>query len=196
MDIYLNCSAWRAYRDADFPHEGWRVQGDTLRALAQGPRIDLISRQRFADFDLSFEWRLPPGGNSGLLYRVEETLDAAWQSGPELQLLDNGGHPDGRVPETSCGALYGVYAPDSRLNCPAGLFNIARVSLRGSRVEHWLNGARVLACDLSSEDFHRRIAGSKFADFPKFACAREGHLVLQHHGTDAWFRDIRVSSST
>jgi Domain of Unknown Function (DUF1080) len=112
VDIYLDYSAWRAYRGANFPREGWSVEGDALHALAQGPRIDLISRQRFADFDLSFEWRLPLGGNSGLLYRVDETLDAAWQSGPEMQLLDNGAHPDARLPETSCGALYAVYAPD------------------------------------------------------------------------------------
>jgi hypothetical protein len=169
------------------------LEGDALRALAQGPRVDLVSRQRFDDFDLSFEWRLPVGGNSGLLYRVTEEYEAAWQSGPEMQLLDDSGHPDGRVPETSCGALYGLYAAESRFSCPAGLFNIGRVSMRGSRVEHWLNGARVLACDLASRDFRLRASRTKFGGFAQFARAAQGHLVLQHHGTDAWFRDIRIS---
>jgi hypothetical protein len=195
MDIFLAPAAWRGYRQADFPAESWTVEDDALRVLPQGPQVDLISRKRFGDFDLSFEWRLPVGGNSGLLYRVTEEYEAAWQSGPELQLLDDSVHPDGRVPETSCGALYGVYAPEGRRCCPAGLFNIAHVSMRGSRVEHWLNGARVLACDLASQDFRRRASNSKFSYFPQFARAAEGHIVLQHHATDAWFRHIRISTS-
>jgi hypothetical protein len=192
VESYLDVSAWRGYRREDFPAESWAWDGDCIRALAHGPRVDLISKRSFGDFDLSLEWRLPVGGNSGLLYRVVESADAAWQSGPEMQLVDNSSHPDGGMPETSCGALYGLYPAGSTLSCPPGLFNIARVSARGSRVEHWLNGARVLACDLASEDFVQRVARSKFRAFPQFARAAEGHLVLQHHGSDAWFRDIRI----
>jgi Domain of Unknown Function (DUF1080) len=195
MDFYLEPPAWRGYRRPDFPAQSWATDGDGLRALPRGPRVDLVSRERFGDFDLSFEWRLPVGGNSGLLYRVTEAYEASWQSGPEMQLLDNSEHPDGRVPETSCGALYGVYAPESSSSCPAGLFNIGRVSMRGSRVEHWLNGARVLACDLASEDFRLRVSRTKLGRSAQFARAAAGHLVLQHHGTDAWFRDIRISTA-
>jgi hypothetical protein len=192
MDRYLDRNAWRGYRCSDFPGESWTLEGDCMRALAQAPRVDLISKQTFADFDLSFEWRLPVGGNSGVLYRVDETSQASWQSGPEMQLLNNSTHPDGGVPETSCGALYGLYAPQSSLSCPAGLFNIGRVKVQGSQVEHWLNGVRVLACDLASPAFRERVARSKFASLPNFAYASEGHVVLQHHGTDAWFRNIRI----
>jgi hypothetical protein len=195
MDIFLGPAAWRGYRQADFPGDSWAVEDDALCVQPQGPQVDLISCERFGDFDLSFEWRLPAGGNSGLLYRVTEEYEAAWQSGPELQLLDDSVHPDGHVPETSCGALYGLYAPEGRRSCTAGLFNIARVSARGSSVEHWLNGARVLACDLASEDLRRRVSNSKFRQFPQFARAAEGHIVLQHHATAAWFRHIRISPS-
>jgi Domain of Unknown Function (DUF1080) len=192
VESFLDRSAWRGYRREGFPAESWAWEGDSIRALAHGPRVDLVSKGSFGDFDLSFEWRLPVGGNSGLLYRVVESADAAWQSGPEMQLVDNSTHPDGRVPETSCGALYALYPAESTLCCPAGLFNIARVSTRGSRIEHWLNGTRVLVCDLAGEDFRQRVAGSKFHAFPDFARAAEGHLVLQHHGSDAWFRNIRI----
>jgi hypothetical protein len=87
-----------------------------------------------------------------------------------------------------------VYAAESAFSCPVGLFNIGRVSARGTRVEHWLNGARLFACDLASEDFRRRVAVSKFSSFPQFARAADGHIVLQHHGTDAWFRGIRIGT--
>ena len=193
MEYFLEAAAWRGYRRGDFPARSWVWDGDAIRARADGPAVDLISKQSFGDFDLSFEWRLPVGGNSGVLYSVSESADAAWQSGPEMQLVDNSTHPDGRIPETSCGALYGLYASQGTLSCPPGLFNIARVSARGSRIEHWLNGARVVACDLAGEEFWQRVARSKFRAFAHFARAGQGHLVLQHHGSDAWFRNIRIA---
>lgn len=141
---------------------------------------------------MTFEWRLAPGANSGVLYRVSETLEAPWQSGPEMQLAD-AAHADTRIPETSCGAIYGLYAPANVPAIRAGeAFNSARIRLRGFRVEHWLNDVRVLACDLASDDFRARVARSKFRDFPAFARSPEGHVVLQHHGSDAWFRNLRI----
>ena len=187
---------WRGYRRPDFPVASWAVEGETLHALAGAEAVCLISRERFADFDLSVQWRLPPGGNSGLLYRVTEDWEAPWQSGPEMQLLDNTGHADGTVPATSCGALYGLIAPHEAAPCPAGIFHTARICVRGSQIEHWLNGGRVVACDLGSDDFEARIARSKFRDFPRFGRATEGHIVLQHHGTEAWFRSIRIESAS
>jgi hypothetical protein len=192
MDSFLTRDAWRGYRRADFPAASWAIEGEELHALAGAEGVSLISRQRFGDFDLSLQWRLPVGGNSGILYKVTEDYAAPWQSGPEMQLLDNAGHPDGRAPETSCGALYALQAPREVPSCPPGLFNVARISVRGSRVEHWLNGVRVLLCDLASAELRARVADSKFRDFPQFARAVEGHIVLQHHDTDAWFYDVRI----
>ena len=163
-----------------------------VRALPQGPAVSLISRQRLRDFDLSVQWRLPPGGNSGILYRVREEDEAPWHSGPEMQLLDDAGHPDGRVPETSCGALYALYAPQVPASCPPGEFHVARIIARGTRIEHWLNGVRVLQCDLSGDDFRERVSRSKFAAYPKFGRSPEGHIVLQHHGGEVSFRHLRI----
>jgi hypothetical protein len=189
---FLNSSAWRGYRLDGFPAESWAVEGPVLRALPEAQPVSLVSRERFADFDLTLEWQLPVGGNSGVMYRVSEEQEAPWQSGPEMQLLDDANHSDGRVPETSCGALYAVYAPQNVPACPPGVFNVARISVQGSRVEHWLNGVRVLACDLASDEFRARVAHSKFSRFPQFARRNDGHLVLQHHGTEVSFRNIRV----
>jgi hypothetical protein len=189
---FLTPSTWRGYRRPDFPAGSWSVEGEVLHAMPGTEAIDLVSRQRFGDFDLSLEWRLPLGGNSGIFYKVTEELESPWQSGPEMQLLDDARHSDGRAPETSCGALYGLQAPRDVPPCPPALFNVARVSVRGSRVEHWLNGACVMACDVAGADFRMRVARSKFSGYPQFGRATEGHIVLQHHGTEAWFRDIRI----
>lgn len=188
----LTYGAWRGYRRADFPEEDWAVEGDILHALPGEARVSLITKESFGDFDLSFHWRLPLGGNSGVFYRVSEELDAPWKSGPEMQLLDNAGHPDGHTPETSCGALYALAAPRDVPPCPPGLFNVARIGVRGSQVEHWLNGVRVLSCDLEDREFRARLSRSKFRDYPHFARTAEGHIVLQHHGTEAWFHNIRL----
>jgi hypothetical protein len=190
--LALAAEAWRGYRLPDFPSGSWAVENEVLHALAGVEAVSLVSREAFGDFDFTVEWRLPQGGNSGILYRVDEALEAPWQSGPEMQLLDDDRHPDGRVPETRCGALYALYAPQAGTRCAAAIFNLARVHVRGFLVEHWLNGVCVLRCDLASAEFRARVARSKFRDLPGFARAPRGHLVLQHHGDEAWFRNARI----
>jgi len=183
---------WRGYRREAFPDECWRAEGETLIARPSKAPVDLVSRERFGDFTLAFEWCLPAGGNSGVLYRVTEEPDWSWQSGPEMQLLDDHGHPDGADPRKSCGALYELMAPEPRLSPAPGVFHTARVVVRGSYVEHWLQGIRVLECDLEGRGLRALIEASKFAEFPLFARAAEGHIVLQHHGTAAAFRHLRI----
>ncbi len=190
--IVLEPSAWRGYRMATFPDRSWSVEGAVLHALPGAEPVSLISRDAFEDFDLGLEWRLAGGGNSGVLYRVTEEADAPWQTGPEMQLLDDEGHPDGRAPKTRSGALYGLYPPAVEVRCPPGIFNDARIRVRGTRVEHWLNAACAVRFDMASEDFRARVARSKFARCPRFARAERGHLVLQHHGDEAWFRNLRL----
>jgi hypothetical protein len=183
---------WRGYRLRDFPRESWVVEENALRALAGGLRVDLVSEATFGDFELTVEWKLPAGGNSGVLFRVLEDQPEPWQSGPEMQLLDNEGHPDGKRPETCCGALYGLLAPDPPIAPPSDRFHVARITVRENAVEHWLNGVRVAAYEIGSLDFMRRVQHSKFAAYPRFARARDGHIALQHHGTDVWFRMIHI----
>jgi hypothetical protein len=191
--MVLEAPAWRGYRCQAFPTRGWFVEGNVLHALPSSAEpISLLSRAVFEDFDLAFEWRLARGGNSGVLYRVSEDHEAPWQSGLEMQLLDNDGHPDAREPETRCGALYGLYPPEIEAHCLPGVFHDARIRVRGDRVEHWLNGVCVVRFDVASEHFRNRVARSKFAGFPRFGRAPKGHLVLQHHGEEAWFRAPRV----
>lgn len=184
-------AALRGYGEDEFP-TSWVTAGGELHALP-GAGVDLITRELFADFELEFEWRVSRGGNSGVLYRVAESDGPAWTSGPEYQILDDGGHPDGGDPSTSSAALYGLIAPttDRRLE-PVGSFNAGRIVVRDGHVEHWLNGRLVVAYDWNGPTVRSRIAASKFRDATGFMAADVGGVVLQHHGEEVWFRNVRI----
>jgi 3-keto-disaccharide hydrolase len=190
----LTAADWREYREAQFPQGSWSVDDNVLRAIAAGAPVDLITRERFRDFTLSFEWRLPRGGNSGVLYRVAEELEHSWQSGPQMQLLDDEHHQDGANALTSCGALYGLIAPWRDQRDIANTYHGTRLIVQGGRVQHWIDDTQVLGYDLESEELKERIARSKFREWPQFARLKEGHIALQHHGTEAWFRRLRIDT--
>jgi Domain of Unknown Function (DUF1080) len=188
----LSAVDWRGYAQGKFPDAAWSVDGNVLRARASGERIDLISRERFRDFVLHFDWRLPRAGSSAVLYRVIEEAGPAPHTGPAMQLLDDERHPDGADALTSCGALYGLMAPWHDLRSSASTYHGSRIVVKGTLIEYWIDDTQVLGCDLASEELRERIARSHFRDFAQFARAAEGHIVLQHRGTEAWFRRLRI----
>jgi hypothetical protein len=192
----LTLDAWRGYQRDTFPADSWVYEDGMLRSVAGVERIDLITRQQYENFALALEWRVAHGGNSGILYRVSEVMPHTWQSGPEMQLLDDAHHADGRTPETTAGALYGVLAPWRQVTRPPGCFNTARLVVRHSQVEHWLNDELVLAYDLHSATFAAAVARSKFKDLPGFARLACGRIALQHHGDVVWFRHLRLRHLT
>jgi hypothetical protein len=188
----LSAADWRGYGGEQFPRGSWGVDGDVLRAVAQAERVDLITREPFGDFALMFDWRLPRGGSTAVLYRVQEAAGPASHTGPAMQLLDDEHHPDGADSLTSCGALYGLMAPWHDLRSSANAYHSARIVMKGSTVEYWIDDAQVIGCDLASEELRARIARSRFHDYPQFARLAAGHIVLQHRGTEAWFRRLRI----
>ena len=190
----LDVSHWRAWHGESFPDDCWQVHGDELHAIAGTRRIDLISLERYRDFTLRFEFALPVGGNSGAFCRVEEDAELSWHSGPEMQLLDDSGHPDGRVGNTRNGALYGLQPPEAETQLVPDQFIEAALSVCDGEVEHWLGGRRVLRYRLGDPALRMRIADSKFSSYPRFAQANEGHIVLQHHGEAAHFRRLSIET--
>jgi hypothetical protein len=175
-----------------FPADRWSVVDGELRTIP-GQGVDLITRDLFTDFELEFDWRVAPGGNSGVLYRVDETPDPAWTTGPEYQVLDDERHPDRRNPTTSAAALYDLIAPGpgKRLG-PVGSFNTGRIVVRDGRVEHWLNGELVVTYGWDDPATRALIEASKFAPYDGFMAQESGHVVFQHHGEEAAFRAIRI----
>ncbi len=187
----------RAFKGEGVPSKGWINDNGALKTVpkeAGGQVTDLITTEKFKDFELELEWKVAPGGNSGVMYRVAELKDGpAWFTGPEMQILDDSKHPDGKNPLTSAGALYGLYAPnDKRKLKPVGEFNAAKIVFKNNHVEHWLNGAKIVEYTWGSDEVKALAAKSKFADKPRFMAESEGHIVFQHHGQEFWIRNIRV----
>jgi hypothetical protein len=183
--------ALRGYGQNGFP-SSWAVQDGELRTVP-GSGVDLITRETFADFELEFDWRVSPAGNSGVMYRVIESDQPSWASGPEYQVLDDDGHPDGGDPKTVAAALYGLIAPSGKNRLePVGTYNTGRIVVERGHVEHWLNGSLVVEYDWGGAEVRALIEASKFATEPAFMSADAGGIVLQHHGEEAWFRNVRI----
>jgi hypothetical protein len=184
---------WRQYRGKGLP-ENWQVVDGTLVLHHEPGKSsgDIVTADQFGSFELSLEWKIAPGGNSGVMYHVTEEADAPWMTGPEYQLLDNAKHPDGRSRRTSAASCYALYAPVKDATRPVGEWNQTRIVVRGPHVEHWLNGDKVVTYELGSDDWDKRVSKSKFKDMPRFGKEPQGHIDLQDHGDDIAFRNIKI----
>ena len=186
---------WRGYGRDSFPSDVWKVEDGELKTIVGAKKpVDIITRDTYRDFELELEWKIKPGGNSGIIYRVAELPlpSETWQTGPEMQVLDDEKHKDGLDPKTSAGALYGLVAPTNKTLNPPGQWNKVRLVVDGTHVQHWLNGKKVVDADLASPEIKALIAASKFKAYPRFAQEREGHVALQFHGDEVAYRNVRI----
>lgn len=180
---------WRGYQMEDM-HDGWAARDGLLTRVSGGG--DIITRETFGDFELSLEWRLEEGGNSGIMYRGDESADYFYKTAPEMQVLDDDRHPDGRDPLTSAGSVYALYPAPRGVVHPVGEWNHVRIVADGPHVEQWLNGTKVAEYEQGSEEWNRLVAGSKFVQWPGFGTLMEGHIGLQDHGDPVWYRNIKI----
>lgn len=186
---------WRGFRRDTFPAKCWVIEEQSIKTVKgcdKADQVDIITKQPYQNFVFEFEWRVSPGANSGLIYLISEVEDQTWKTGPEMQLLDDDKHPDGKKPTTSAGSLFDLIAPTNKKLQPVGQYNSARLIVNRGHVEHWLNGKKVLEYHLRSAALKELIAQSKFKSFPHFAQNSEGFIALQFHGDDVWFRKIRI----
>ena len=181
---------WREYR-SEAPPEGWRAEDGTLHRYAPGG--DIMTAETFDDYELALEWKVAEGGNSGIFYHGRPGYDYIHDAAPEMQVLDDATHPDGGNPLTSAGAVYALYPAPPGVVRPAGEWNSVRIVANGDRVEHWLNGEKIVEYELGSEDWKRRVADTKFAG-TDYGAFRSGHIGLQDHGDPVWFRNIKLRS--
>jgi len=188
--------AWRGYRQDGFPAQGWEIAEDgSLHKIAGAGGGDIITREVYDSFEFSWEWKVAEGANSGVMYHVAEgdDLPATYFTGPEFQILEDANHGDGQNELTSSAALYALIAcNDKKELAPVGEWNTSRILVDGNHVEHWLNGEQVVTYELESEELLALIADSKFKQWPRFAREGQGHIALQDHGDDVWFRNIRI----
>jgi len=204
-------SGWRGLGYDSVPTAHWKVADGAIEKIASGnvPKLadgqpahggDLMTVDSFGDFELAFEWKVAPGANSGVKYNVSERLSMSQAPnhaalGFEYQILDDDRHEDGKLPSHRAGALYDLIAPNAPKHVrPVGEWNRSRIVFRGRHGEHWLNGEKIVEFDLGTPRMDSLIAASKYRSIPGFADRREGggHIVLQDHGDEAYFRSIKV----
>ena len=183
-------AGWRNYKKESVG-PGWTVVNGVLTRSGEGAG-DIITTDRYANFELALDWKVAEGGNSGIFYRATEDNNYIWQSAPEMQVLDDAKHADGKSPLTSAGSNFALYPAPRGVVRPAGEWNSARLIVNGNHVEHWLNGQKLLEYELGSAEWIDRVAKSKFNTMPNYGKAREGHIGLQDHGDPVEFRDIRI----
>lgn len=180
---------WRGFRSGT-PPAGWKAMDGAL--VRDGGGGDIMTVEQFGDFELRLDWKIAKGGNSGIMFRVTQDGAATYETGPELQVLDNAGHKDGGSSMTSAGSNYALHAPVRDVTRPVGEWNAVRLVVNGAHVEHWMNGVKLLEYELWSPDWTARMTASKFGKMPHYGRATRGHIALQDHGDPVWYRNIRI----
>ena len=182
-------AGWRGFKSDSMP-AGWHVVEGALTRVR--PAGDIVSRDKFKNFELSLEWKISAGGNSGIFYRGSEDDEAIYWTAPEMQVLDDARHPDGQSRLTAAGSDFGLYPAPAGVVKPAGQWNQVRIVVRGSHVEHWLNGVQVVEYELGSPDWAARVKASKFAPHTRYGRNAEGYIGLQDHGDWVAYRNIKI----
>ena len=202
-------AGWRGLGYDTVPTQHWVVENGAIRKVPSGKVPvqadgqpteggDLMTIATYGDFELSFDWKVAPGANSGVKYNVSEELSSQVPPkhaaiGFEYQVLDDDRHPDGKLPTHRSAALYDLVAPSAAKKLrPVGEWNRGRIVVVGNHGEHWLNGAKVVSYDLGTPAMDSALAASKFKPLSWFAERRRGHIVLQDHGDEAFYRNIKI----
>lgn len=156
---------------------------------------DLVTDDEYENFDLKYEWKISKNGNGGVMFHVKDDAvkyHATYVTGPEIQILDNDGHPDGKITKHRAGDLYDLVKSSSEPVLPVGSFNAAQIISNNGKLDIFLNGVNVVSTTMFDDNWKSLIAGSKFKDMPDFGTFKTGKISLQHHGNPVWFRNIRI----
>lgn len=185
---------WEMYNQG--PVQGWQLIDGELRASGAGwdANQDLITRQAYANFELYLEWKVAPANSSGIFFLVPKgSGHPLYESAPEYQIMDDKGWPQQMKPNQYTAASYAMYAPKGATLKPVGEWNTTRILIEYPRVEHWLNGVKVLEYALGSDDWQARKAAGKWASVPHYGQAKSGHIGLQNAGK-VTYRNIKIRS--
>ena len=195
----VSLNGWHGFNKSG-PVDNWIVEDGVLTCLGKtgGSDIggDLVSELEFGNFELEWEWKISPGGNSGLMYHVIESPEyqAPYETGPEYQLIDDIGFPGNLEDWQQAGANYAMNPADTakKVLRPVGEWNSSKIIYRDGHVEHWLNGQKIVEFDEGTAAWEHEKKEGKWKDFPDYKLVNRGRIALQDHGDQAWFRDIRI----
>jgi hypothetical protein len=191
-----NTNGWRFFKNKE--NDTWEVLNGTLHCKSDSlakKRSDIMTNDQYENFELSFDWKVAPKSNSGVMFRVTEENERPYLSGPEYQLIDDLGYPSKLTDTQTTGSNYDMHAaPADKPVKPVGEWNNSRIVVNGNHVEHWLNGSKLLEYEIGSDDWKTRKAGSKWKNAAGYGVAKKGHIDFQDHGDEAWFRNIMVKA--
>ena len=165
---------------------------DTLKKAGGG---DLVTDKEYGNFDLKMEWKIAKNGNSGIIIFVHEDtaqFKATYHTGPEMQVLDNEGHPDGKLIKHRAGDLYDLISCTKETVKPVGEWNEVEIISKNGKLDFFLNGTNVISTTMWDDNWKNLIAGSKFKDLPGFSTFKKGKIALQDHGNMVWYRNIQI----
>lgn len=193
-------AGWHTYNKPGSIGKAWKVENGTLHLDAAAKKEwqsegggDIATDEEFENFHLSLEWKIAPNGNSGVMFYVHEDPSIAqpWYTGPEMQVLDNAGHPDAKIVTHRAGDLYDLMTAKEAVK-PAGEWNHAEIKANQGKLQFYLNGKEILSTTMWDDNWRAMIAKSKFKDMPGFGTYRKGKIALQDHGNDVWYRNIKI----
>ena len=193
-------NGWHSYGKT-YAGKAWKVEDGVLHLDAASKKtmnyegIDLVTDQEFGDFDLKLQWKISKNGNSGIMFNVNENpakYAEPYFTGPEMQVLDNAGHPDGKIYKHHAGDLYDLIASPKDASKPVGEWNQVEIIVKNGKLDLYLNGEHTVNTTMWDDNWKKMVAGSKFKAWPDFGTFRRGHIDLQDHGDNVWFRDIKI----
>ena len=188
-------NGWRYYQNKD--SKSWEVSNGTLHSKGSADNYgsvnaDLMTREQYDNFELSIDWKISPKGNSGILYLVTEDYPTSYLSGPEYQIIDDVNFPEKIEDWQKTGANYAMNPAPTAEPKPVGEWNHTKIIVNKGHVEHWLNGKKIVEYEIGSEDWKKNKMNGKWKDAAGYAQAKKGHIALQDHGSEAWFKNIKI----
>jgi hypothetical protein len=194
-----NLSQWRAYQRDTTPARPkkdsigpmWRVVDGVITKTRPGD--DIVTKERFSDFEFAWEWKVSPRGNAGVFYRGQENESKIYWTTIEFQIADDSLTPDSRNPLTSAGAAYGLWAPPRGVAKFGGNWNSSKIVAKGNHIEHWMNGQKTIAFEIGSAEWKRKVDSSKFKPYANWGMHKSGVIGIQgDHGGSLELRNLKI----
>lgn len=195
---------WHRYGGESFGNS-WRVadgslhydpfEKDKMKTVYGGRDIDLVTDEEFENFHLKIEWKTDTACNSGIVFLIHEDTakyKMMWETGLEMQVVDNERHPDSKINKHRAGDLYDLIASSRETVKPAGEWNQAEIRLQNGKLDFFLNGVNNVSTNLWDDNWKKLVADSKWKDYPDFASFKKGRIGLQDHGKKVWYRNIQI----